>query len=132
MTEEGPKQNQFGRRGDAAQLLQMASGSVPGQTMHPTTLAKVQSRMAEEAAAHDTGEAAAFCEEVIAWLNAEWNARGFSPEQRIFSVALATINLRQHFPEERGGKDVFDRVSKAAWSYFQHATDGRAAAPDRT
>lgn len=111
----------FGNRGDAAQLLQLADRAVAGQTMNPTTLAKVQTRMAEDTAAHDTGEAAAFCEELIAWLNAEWNARGFTPEQRIFSVALATINLRQHFPEERGGKDVFDRVSKAAWEYFRDA-----------
>jgi len=121
MTEDERNQNAFGNRGDAAQLLQMASRAVAGQTMNPTTLAKVQSRMAEDAAAHDTDEAATFCEELIAWLNAEWNARGFTPEQRIFSVALATINLRQHFPEERGGKEVFDRVSKAAWEYFGQA-----------
>jgi hypothetical protein len=121
MADNDRNENAFGNRGDAAQLLRMADRAVAGQTMNPTTLAKVQSRMADDAAAHDTGEAAAFCEELIAWLNAEWNARGFTPEQRIFSVALATINLRQHFPEERGGKDVFDRVSKAAWEYFRDA-----------
>jgi hypothetical protein len=121
MPEDQRNQSATGAQGDAAQLMQMAGRAVAGQAMKPEALAKAQSRMAEDAAAHDTHEAAAFCEELIAWLNEEWNARSFTPEQRIFSVALATINLRQHFPEERGGKELFDRVSKAAWEYFRDA-----------
>jgi hypothetical protein len=120
MMEDKTNQSPLGGQGEAAQLLQMAGRAVAGQAMRPEALAKAQSRLAEDAAAHDTREAAAFCEELIAWLNAEWNVRSFTPEQRIFSVSLATINLRQHFPEERGGKDLFDRVSKAAWDYFLH------------
>jgi hypothetical protein len=122
MPEDERNQSAPGAQGDAAQLLQMAGRAVAGQVMKPEALAKAQRRMAEDAAAHDTREAAAFCEELIAWLNAEWIARSFTPEQRIFSMSLATINLRQHFPEERGGKDLFDRVSKAAWEYFREAT----------
>ncbi len=121
MSDESKSVGAVGRRGEAARIVEMAKDQLAGQTMSPEVLARAKTRLAEDAARRDTDDAAAFCEELVAWLNDQWNERGFTPEQRIFSVALATINLRQHFPEERGGKDTFDRVSKAAWEYFRAA-----------
>lgn len=107
-------------KGDADRLLESAKEKVPGQTMSAEKLAKAQAILANEE--NDVQAAAKFCEEIIAWLNEEWNERGFTPEQRIFSIALATVNLRQHFPENRGGKEFFDSVSKKAWTYYAEAS----------
>lgn len=111
----------FGAKGDAEQLLEQAKNALKlqGQTLDTTKLDKAQSAIATAAAENDITEAAAFCEEIIKFLNAEWNAREFTVEQRVFSIALATVNLRQHLPEERGGKELFDAVSKTAWEYFK-------------
>jgi hypothetical protein len=93
-----------------------------GQTMSEAKRAEVAERVAVQAEHEHVLEAAAFCEEAIAWLNEQWNAREFTAEQRIFSIALLTINMRQTFPPERGGKDLFDRVSHEAWDYYQKAS----------
>lgn len=111
----------FGQRGDANRILEMAKNQVVGQTISAENLEKAQKRIAEEGATNDQQEAAAFCEELIAWLNEQFLAREFTAEQRIFAVSLATINLRQHFPEDKGGKEYFDRISKTAWEYFAKA-----------
>jgi hypothetical protein len=95
-----------------------------GQTVPADKRAQLAERVAVQSGRDHQLEAAAFCEEIIAWLNAEWNAREFSPEQRIFSIALATVNLRQHFPAERGGKVLFDNVAHEAWKYYDQAQQG--------
>jgi len=92
--------------------------AVKGQSMSSDALAKAQATLTQQAQADHQQEAAAFTEEIIRWLNQEWNDREFTPEQRIFSVALATINFRNHFPDDKGGKEFFDKVSKTAWEYF--------------
>lgn len=63
-------------------------------------------------------EAAAFAEEIIKWLNDEFIARGFDVNQRVFSVALATINLRENLPADKGGKAAFDSIAYSARVYF--------------
>jgi len=108
----------FGKSGDTDKILEKRSNRVEGQTMSDENRNKVAAEIAAKAAADDITEAAGFTEEIVAFLNTEWNKRGFTPEQRIFSAALATVNLRQHFPEERGGKEMFDTVAKTAWEYF--------------
>jgi len=86
--------------------------------MSNESLAKAQETLSQRAQSDHQQEAAAFTEEIIRWLNQEWNDREFTPEQRIFSVALATINFRNHFPVDKGGKEFFDKISKTAWEYF--------------
>jgi hypothetical protein len=108
----------FGTKGDAAKILEKASTSIPGQAMNEDNRKRAAESIAAQAALDDVLEAAGFTEEIIAFLNTSWNEREFTPEQRIFSISLATINLRQHFPDTLGGKDTFDRVSKEAWEYF--------------
>jgi hypothetical protein len=63
-------------------------------------------------------EAAAHAESIIRFLQAEWGERGFTPEQCVFSLALATINLREGVPEKYGGKDMFDRIAFEARKYY--------------
>ena len=92
--------------------------------MDPEKLEKAREKMAEQAGEDHMQEAAAFTEEIVRWLNEEWNAREFSPEQRIFSLSLATINFRQHFPVDKGGKEKFDEISKAAWKYYAENAGG--------
>jgi hypothetical protein len=77
-----------------------------------------QKKLAAATAAEGLQRAAVFTEEIINWLNKRALELDLDPEQRIFAVALATINLRQNFPAERGGKDFFDKVSRSAWEYY--------------
>ena len=63
-------------------------------------------------------EAAAHTEEIVGWLQQEWTSRGFSPEQSVFALALATINFREGMPEKYGGKAMFDRVAAEARKYY--------------
>lgn len=108
----------FGKPGDADKILEKRSSKIEGQTMSEENRKKASDAIAAAAAEADVQAAAGFTEEILAYLNEEWNDRGFTPEQRIFSIALATVNLRQHFPENLGGKTTFDDVAKKAWEYF--------------
>jgi hypothetical protein len=67
---------------------------------------------------------ARFTEEILNWFNARSLELDLDPEQRIFAVCLATINLRQHFPADKGGKEFFDEVSHKAWEYYAANTQG--------
>lgn len=84
----------------------------------PAEVARTQRMMQEQSLREDLTEAAQFTEETIAWLNAQWADRGFSPEQAVFSIALACCNLRDHFPPGQGGVEFFDRIAAAAREYF--------------
>jgi hypothetical protein len=64
-------------------------------------------------------EAAGNAEDIVSWLQQEWASRGFSPEQCVFALALATINFRETMPENFGGKEMFDRVAHEAHKYYQ-------------
>lgn len=113
----------FGQKGDADKILEEAKANgeqVSGQTRSAESLRKAQERLAGAETDH-MQEAAAGAEDIIAYLNDYWNEREFTPEQRIFSVALATVNLRQNFPKEKGGTDEFDRVAHEAWKYWKDA-----------
>lgn len=116
----------FGQRGEADRILAEARAGgdrVPGQTMSEESMKKAQERLANAANDHQQ-EAAKAAEEIIDHLNRYWNEREFTPEQRIFSIALATVNLRQHFPADKGGKDEFDRVAYEANKYWHEASGG--------
>lgn len=63
-------------------------------------------------------EAAAHAEDIVGWLQQEWGSRGFSPEQCVFALALATINFREGMPSQFGGKEMFDRVAAEARKYY--------------
>lgn len=63
-------------------------------------------------------EAAQHAEDIVAWVTREWGERGFSPEQCVFAIALATINMREQLPEKYGGKEMFDRVAAEAKRYY--------------
>jgi alkanesulfonate monooxygenase SsuD/methylene tetrahydromethanopterin reductase-like flavin-dependent oxidoreductase (luciferase family) len=99
-------------------LLSQATDQFRGQAMAKDRVEKAQAQRDQTIARDHTAEAAAFTEEIIRWLNNEWNAREFTPEQRIFSVALATVNLRQHFPADKGGTACFDTVAQNAKQYY--------------
>jgi hypothetical protein len=108
----------FGKPGDADKILEKRSGKVEGQVMSDENRKKASDAIAAAAAEADVQAAAGFTEEILKFLNEKWNEQEFTPEQRIFSIALATVNLRQHFPENLGGKETFDAVAKTAWEYF--------------
>jgi len=118
----------FGQSGDAAQLMAQATEKAAGQTMSPEQLKKAEQLHLRQATTLDTEEAATFTEEIVAYLNDVWNERNFTPEQRIFSIALATINLRETVPDKfpdgtPGGTTMFDRVCAAARAYYNANKD---------
>lgn len=84
----------------------------------PENMDKARRAIAASAMNDHALEAAAHAEDVIGWLQQEWASRGFSPEQCVFAIALATINLREHMPEKYGGKEMFDRVAHEAKKYY--------------
>jgi hypothetical protein len=89
-----------------------------GVTKTPANLERAQRIISAGAMDDHALEAAAHAEVVIRFLQAEWGERGFTPEQCVFSVALATINLREGVPEKYGGKEMFDRIATEAQKYF--------------
>lgn len=96
--------------------------------MSKEQLEKAERLRAEQAAASDIPAAAGFTEEILRFLNQVWNDRSFTPEQRVFSVALVTINLRENIPDKfpdgtLGGKEMFDRVCAAAREYYDRHKD---------
>lgn len=108
----------------ADQILEDAKArgdKLAGQTRSDDSMRKAQERMSA-GAEDDQQEAAKAAEDIIAYLNDYWNEREFTPEQRIFSVALATVNLRNTFPEDKGGRTEFDRVAHEALQYWKSAT----------
>lgn len=119
----------FGQRGESAKILETAKERVTGQTMSKTQLEKAERVRAVTVANDDTAAAAEYTEAIVRDLNEAWNDRNFTPEQRVFSLALATINFREHIPEvfpdgTPAGKAFFDRVCGLAREYFElHRSD---------
>ena len=119
----------FGQHGGAEQILAAAKERVQGQTMSKEQREKAERLRTEQATTVDISTAASFTEEIVRYLNQVCNDRDFTPEQRVFSVALATINLRESIPEKfldgtMGGKGMFDRVCAAAREYYdKHANE---------
>lgn len=117
------------KRGTADQILAEAKArgeQLDGQTRSDDNRRKMQERLAGADVDHRE-EAAEAAEDIIKYLNDYWNDREFTPEQRIFSVALATVNLRQNFPEDKGGVAEFDRVAHEAWLYWKKASTATSA-----
>jgi len=117
----------FGQRGEAERILAMAKVPEAGQTMSKAQLEKAEILRAQQVVAADTAAAAEFTEEIIAYLNQRWIEQNFTPAQRIFSLALTTIDLREHIPEKfpdgsAGGKEVFDEVCVFAREYYDSVT----------
>ena len=118
----------FGQRGDADKILAAAKEKIEGQSMSDERLDLARAAQNAQAAKLDMEAAAAFTEEIIHYLNGVWNERNFTPEQRIFSIALATVNLREQVPEKfpngtPGGKETFDRVCVSAREYYDAHSD---------
>jgi sulfur relay (sulfurtransferase) DsrC/TusE family protein len=120
----------FGQPGEAERVLAAAKDKEPikGQTMSQAQLEKAERLRMEQAANIDTTAAAEFTKEIIVYLNQRWIELNFTPEQRIFSLALATIHLRECIPEKfpdetPGGKDMFDRVCVSAREYYDSHKD---------
>lgn len=120
--DESPKV--LSRKETVDSILSQVRDKFPGQKMSEKNVEKAQATIAESAAEGDQAEAAEFAERIVAWLNEEWNDREFTLEQRIFSIQLAVINLRQHLPEDKGGKAYFDEVGRLAWEFYRKATGG--------
>lgn len=90
-----------------------------GQTVSAERLEKMQGKIASQSAEDHFLEAAGFTEDLVKFLAGEFVQRGFTPEQGVFSVVLALVNLRETFPEKNGGKQTFDRVYKDAVEYYR-------------
>lgn len=76
-------------------------------------------RIAERAAAEtDETAGAADAETIIAYLESMWAMKEMTPQQRIFSLCLVTINYREGVPASFGGKDMFDRCAAEARAYY--------------
>lgn len=84
----------------------------------PAVLEAAQRKMAADAMNDHALEAAGNAEKIIALLNAQWGEQGFTPEQCVFALALATINYREGMPAQYGGKAMFDRVAAEARKYY--------------
>lgn len=117
------------RRSAAQEIIDSVRGSVAGQAISGDRLEKARKNIVTQSANADTAAAAEFCERIVQWLGEEWDKRAFTLEQSVFSIALATINLRQNFPEPAGGspevrKKAFDAISAMAWEYYSNATKG--------
>lgn len=87
-------------------------------TRSPANLAAARRLIEARSMNEHALEAAAFAEDTLKWLQREWGERGFSPEQGIFALALATINVREGVPAEHGGKEKFDDVAEEARKYY--------------
>jgi hypothetical protein len=86
--------------------------------MSPEQLARAQQVIDASVASDHLTEAAKEAEELVAIMGARWEARGFTFEQMVFSLALATINFRETVPEAKGGKEAFDKVAHEARKYY--------------
>jgi hypothetical protein len=60
-------------------------------------------------------EADVCAQEILELLPRLWAERGLSPEQSVFSIAMATVHLREKFP---GGKQRFDEVAREAHLHY--------------
>lgn len=86
-------------------------------TMSPEQLAKAK-EIQQGAAGQHRLEAAVEAEELVAIMSQRWEARGFTFEQSVFALALATINFRETVPEDKGGKEAFDQICHEARKYY--------------
>jgi hypothetical protein len=109
----------MGKFDEAVAAIKATGTQHDGTTVSDEAAAK----RAKVAAAAAEQEAAAFTEEILKWLNDRFNERGFSAGQRVFSVALATVNLREGLPEDKGGKALFDQVAYEARVYYDKNKD---------
>jgi hypothetical protein len=98
----------------------MSDTRFDGQKISDERLAKAQARIDAAAINDHLTEAARATEDTLTWLRQLWAERGFTREQAVFSVALATINLRETFPE---GKEAFDKVAYEAHLYYDQHKD---------
>lgn len=89
-----------------------------GVTRSPESIAAARKVIEANAANEHLLEAAGNAEDLISYMQQEWASRGFSPEQCVFALALATINFRETMPEAMGGKETFDRVAHEARKYY--------------
>lgn len=83
-----------------------------------TNLSEAQRRIDAAAMTDHALEAAAQAEDLIKWVTQDWASRGFTPEQCVFALALATINFREGVPATYGGKAMFDQVAAEAKKYY--------------
>lgn len=81
-------------------------------------LEKRQQRLAGQASKDAEIKAATFTEEILRWLQARQRDLELTPEQLIFAVSLATINMRENVPPERGGKEFFNEWAYRAREYY--------------
>lgn len=89
---------------------------IAGQRVSDERVEKAQ-RIADEFRANvdHVREADECAQEILELLPKMWAERGFSHEQSVFAIALATIHLREKFPD---GKDRFDAVAYEARKYY--------------
>lgn len=81
-------------------------------------LQKKQEELKANADSEARQEASQEAEQMIKLITARWSQLGFTPEQCVWSLALATINFRESVPESFGGKAMFDRVAYEAKQYY--------------
>ena len=84
----------------------------------PQAMDKARQMIEARAMSDHALEAAGNTEEIVRWLQQQWGDRGFTPEQCVFALALATINFRETIPAKHGGKEMFDRVAAEARKYY--------------
>lgn len=100
----------------------MSEEKIPGQTRSPENL-EAAKKVIEKQSTDRVMEAASNAEDLIRYCRETWDAEGFTPEQCVFALALATINFRETMPEKLGGKEMFDRVAAEARRYYDANKD---------
>ncbi len=92
------------------------SAKIEGQSMSAERVAEAQ-KIADKLRSNvnHVQEADACAQEILETLARMWAERGFSQEQSVFAIAMATVHLRETFP---GGKERFDAVAHEAHKYY--------------
>lgn len=74
----------------------------------------------EKARRSDFYKRVGHCTEALnKYLNMYSKDHGLGPEETVAAVYLENCNNRHFFPEEQGGKDAFDKITKEIWEYFK-------------
>lgn len=88
----------------------------PGQTQDPD---KVEEAMAKARERDFFKRVGAFTEAINKYVQMYAADHGLSLEEAVAAVYLENCNNRFYYPEDQGGKERFDQVTKEVWEWFK-------------
>jgi hypothetical protein len=88
----------------------------PGQTQDPDKVAAAMAAAQEK----DRFERVGKCTEALnQFLKLYARDHGMEPEDIISAVYLENCNNRFFYPKEKGGKEMFDKITAEVWEWFK-------------